>query len=68
MIKEGSINGCLAGKIIRINLSNKKIWTEPTAKYAEKTLGGRGINSLIMINEIDVGTKWYDQRIFFVLA
>lgn len=60
MIKEGSINGCLAGKILRVNLSNKKIWTEPTAKYAEKTLGGRGINSLIMINEIKIGTKWHD--------
>ena len=60
MIKEGSINGCLAGKILRVNLSNKKIWTEPTAKYAEKTLGGRGINSLIMINEIKIGTKWFD--------
>jgi len=60
MIKEGSIKGCLAGKILRVNLSNKKIWTEPTAKYAEKTLGGRGINSLIMINEIKIGTKWHD--------
>ena len=62
MIKEGSINGCLAGKILRINLSNKKIWSEPTAKYAEETLGGRGINSLIMINEIKVGTKWNDPK------
>lgn len=60
MIKESSINGCLAGKILRVNLSNKKIWTESTAKYAEKTLGGRGINSFIMINEIHLGTKWHD--------
>jgi len=55
-----NIKGCLAGKILRIDLSNKKIWTEDTKKYVEKTLGGRGINSLIMFNEIDVGTKWND--------
>jgi len=60
MIKTGDIKGCLAGKILRIDLSNKKIWTEETKSYAEKTLGGRGINSLIMLNEIDIGTKWYD--------
>ena len=60
MVKTGDIKGCLAGKILRIDLSNKKIWTEETKGYAEKTLGGRGINSLIMINEIEPEVKWYD--------
>jgi len=60
MIERGSIRGCLAGKILRVDLSNKKIWTVDTKKYIEKTLGGRGINSLIMLDEIDIGTKWYD--------
>ena len=60
MIERGDIKGCLAGKILRIDLSNQKIWTEETKKYAEKTLGGRGINSLIMINEIEPKVKWYD--------
>lgn len=60
MIKTDDIKGCLAGRILRVNLSNKKIWTEETKKYAEKTLGGRGINSLIMINEIAPQVKWYD--------
>ncbi|MGB6607046.1 MAG: aldehyde ferredoxin oxidoreductase C-terminal domain-containing protein [Atribacterota bacterium] len=55
-----NIKGCFAGKILRIDLSNKKIWTEDTKGYAEKTLGGRGINSLIMINEIAPQVKWYD--------
>jgi len=53
MIKRGDVKGCIAGKILRIDLSNKKIWTEETKSYAKKTLGGRGINSLIMINEIE---------------
>ncbi len=60
MIKTGDIKGCLAGNILRIDLSDQKIWTEETKKYAEKTLGGRGINSLIMINEIEPKVKWYD--------
>ena len=55
-----NIKGCFAGKILRIDLSNKKIWTEDTKKYTKKTLGGRGINSLIMINEIAPQVKWYD--------
>lgn len=60
MIKTGDIKGCLAGKILRVNLSTKRIWTEETKSYAEKTLGGRGINSLIMVNEIKPKTKWYN--------
>ena len=55
-----NIKGCFAGKILRIDLSNKKIWTEDTKSYVGKTLGGRGINSLIMINEIAPQVKWYD--------
>lgn len=60
MAKIDSIKGCLAGKILRVDLTSGKIWTEPTEKYAKLTLGGRGINSLIMFNEIKPGTKWYD--------
>jgi aldehyde:ferredoxin oxidoreductase len=51
---------CLAGKILWVDLSNKRIWTEETMKYAQKTLGGRGINSLIMINKIPPNVKWSD--------
>ena len=54
------LNNCLAGKILRVNLTTKEIWTEPTEPYALIGLGGRGINSLIMIREIPIGTKWYD--------
>jgi len=56
------INGCLAGKILRVDLTLGKIWIEPTEKYARVTLGGRGINSLIMFNEIIPGTSWYNSR------
>lgn len=62
MTKIKQIDGCLAGKILRIDLTNSKIWTEPTEEYAKLTLGGRGINSLIMLNEIKQGTKWHDSE------
>ena len=60
MNKIKEIKGCLAGKILRVDLTSGKIWTEPTEKYARETLGGRGINSYIMFNEIEPGTKWSD--------
>jgi len=56
--KEGKIRGGLAGKILRVDLSTGKTWTEASGGYAERTLGGRGTNSLIMLNEIEPGTRW----------
>ncbi len=60
MNKKIDIKGCLAGKILWIDLSRKKIWSESSKEYADLTLGGRGINSLIMIKKIGIGTKWSD--------
>ena len=54
------IKGALAGKILRVNLSTGRMWTEASAPYAARTMGGRGTNSLIMLKEIKVGTKWDD--------
>ncbi|SDP79211.1 aldehyde ferredoxin oxidoreductase C-terminal domain-containing protein [Desulforhopalus singaporensis] len=53
---------CLAGKILRVDLTENKIWTEDSLFYAQKTLGGRGINSMIMVNEIPAGTRWSDPQ------
>ena len=58
--KKIKISGCLAGKILWVDLTNKKIWTERSEMYAEKTLGGRGINSLIMLEKTNNNVKWYD--------
>lgn len=41
-----------AGKILRINLSNRRITTESTVKYADRFLGGRGINQWILYKEV----------------
>jgi aldehyde:ferredoxin oxidoreductase len=56
----GSIRGGLAGKILRVDLSSGKIWTEDTAKYADRWIGGRVINSFILFEEMNPKTKWFD--------
>jgi aldehyde:ferredoxin oxidoreductase len=54
------IQGGLAGSILRVDLSQGTIWTEETAKYAERWIGGRSINSYILLNEVSPDTKWSD--------
>ncbi|KXA97782.1 hypothetical protein AKJ38_00215 [candidate division MSBL1 archaeon SCGC-AAA259I14] len=49
-----------AGKILRINLDKKKITTEPTSKYSEKFLGGRGINQWLLFKETNQSTSPLD--------
>ncbi|MEM2984061.1 MAG: aldehyde ferredoxin oxidoreductase N-terminal domain-containing protein, partial [Candidatus Jordarchaeaceae archaeon] len=44
-----------AGKILRVNLSDRKIWMDETAKYAEKFIGGRGISARIAWEELKPG-------------
>ena len=41
-----------AGKILYVNLTTGKISTEPTARYAEKFLGGRGIDNWILYKQV----------------
>jgi len=56
------INGGLAGKILRVDLISKKISTEDTANYTKRFIGGRAINSLILLNEVQPKTKWSDSE------
>ena len=41
-----------AGKILRVNLSNGNISTEPTLKYAKEWLGGSGLAIKILYDEL----------------
>jgi len=54
------ISGGLAGKILRVDLSSRKISTEDTDRYARRFVGGRAINSFILLNEIAPETRWSD--------
>jgi aldehyde:ferredoxin oxidoreductase len=41
------------GSVLRVDLTSGKIAAEPTTKYAEGFIGGRGINAWILFNELD---------------
>ena len=56
----GRISGGLVGKILRVDLSSNTVITEDTEKYARRFIGGRAINSFILLNEIEPKTKWSD--------
>jgi aldehyde:ferredoxin oxidoreductase len=53
-------SGGLAGKILRVDLSSEKIWAEDTAPFAERFIGGRAVNSYLLLREMDPKTKWSD--------
>ena len=67
-VKSYNIRGALAGKILRVDLSRGKIWTEDTAVYAKKYLGGRAINSFILFNEMKPETRWSDPENMLILG
>jgi len=51
MAKSGDLYA-YAGKILRVNLSNGKIGTEPTLKYAKEWMGASGIAIKILYDEL----------------
>ncbi len=55
-----AISGGLAGRILRVDLSAAKIWTEETLAYARRFLGGRAVNSLILLDELSPEIDWSD--------
>ena len=59
MINEDEIFG-YAGKILRVNLSNRKITIEPTLKYARQWLGASGIAIKILYDELRAWVTPYD--------
>jgi len=60
MKTDANKNFCVAGKILRVDLSNNSIRTEPTEKYTQRWVGGRGINTWILLNELKPEVKWSD--------
>ena len=56
----GEIRGALAGKILYVDLGSGRMWTEPTAKYAKRWIGGQMLNSYLLYKEVSIGTKWSD--------
>jgi len=53
---------CYAGNILRVDLTDGKIWTELTEKYAKRWIGGRAINTWILLNELNPEIEWDDPQ------
>ena len=45
----------LGGKILKVDLTRQEITTEPTALYAERFLGGLGINLRYLLDRVNPG-------------
>jgi aldehyde:ferredoxin oxidoreductase len=56
----GSPDCGYAGQILRVNLSEKRVRMQPTAEAVVPGLGGRGINSWALWEELDPKTDWRD--------
>ena len=48
------------GDILRVDLSSKRSWTEPTEPYTRSFIGGRGINVKIVYDEVGDTVTPYD--------
>ena len=48
---------CLGGKILKVNLTRQEITTEPTARYADRFIGGLGINLRYLLKQMDAGVS-----------
>lgn len=60
IMKSEKIIGGYTGRILRVDLTSKKIWTEETSKYSEGLLGSTSIAIDILYNELKEWTTPYD--------
>ena len=57
-----------SGLILRVNLTTGHIYTEPTEQYADKWIGGRAINTWILLSELDPQISWNDPENILALG
>ena len=61
--------GGYAGKLLRVNLSTGKIWTQPwTPEEMRDRLGGIGLGARILWDEVPAGVHWDHPENRLVLA
>ena len=62
------MTGGYAGRILRVDLSSGKITETPTADYADRFLGGRGIAAKVYWDEVPPGAGCFDpeNRLIFI--
>ena len=56
-MKAWDIRGGLAGRILRVDLTAGRVWTEDTLDHARQFLGGRAVNSRILLDELSPNTE-----------
>ncbi|MDO8671539.1 MAG: aldehyde ferredoxin oxidoreductase N-terminal domain-containing protein [Dehalococcoidia bacterium] len=49
-----------AGRILRVNLTDGRVSTESTAPYAERFIGGKGINAKLLFDGVEPETRPFD--------
>ena len=59
--------GGWAGKVLRVDLSTGRIWTEDTVERYKDYLGGTGIGYKVMWDEVPAGAEPYgpENRVIF---
>jgi aldehyde:ferredoxin oxidoreductase len=63
------VPGCYAGKILRVDLSTERIWTEDwTPDMARTYLGGVGLGAKILWEEVPPEVTWDDPENRLILA
>ena len=60
--------GGWAGKVLRVDLSSGRIWTEDTMEKYKDYLGGTGIGYKVIWDEVPAGTKPFDPACRIVFA
>ena len=62
--------GGWAGKVLRVDLSTGRIWTEDTIEKYKDYLGGTGIGYKVIWDEVPAGTKPFDpaNKIIFAVG
>ena len=64
-----TVPGCYAGKILRVDLTNNHIWTEPwTPEMCRTSLGGVGLGAKILWEEVPLEVHWDHPENRLVLA
>src|SRR5262249_59935238 len=54
-----TVPGCYAGKILRVDLTNNHIWTQPwTPAMCRTALGGVGLGAQILWEEVPPEVHW----------
>ncbi|MFC1916832.1 aldehyde ferredoxin oxidoreductase family protein [Chloroflexota bacterium] len=50
------------GRILRVNLTEGKVTTEPVGSYTDRFIGGKGINNKILFDSANSGTEPFDDE------